>query len=207
MEHDISIRAHFERFPATVKGAFVLRGEGRDPRQVKIQAARVAELASRTAWPLEIAPVTLDVAPHLDLFVPFEFPITELGPGWYGLECDVEIDGVPEVVHPGEPFPMPWPRATTRRGSVAVGKAIPAGAGKARIESIECGGDSIRLKYEADEAVAFRFTADGAPVAVIAQDFDEDAGHGVTTAYPLLKTHSTLSIEARGGGSLDLKLP
>jgi hypothetical protein len=207
MGHDISIRAHFERFPATVKGAFVLRGEGRDPHQVRIQAARVAELASRTARPLEITPVTLDVAPHLDLFVPFEFPLTDLGPGWYGLECDVEIDGVPEVVHPGAPFPVPWPRATTRRGSVAVDRAIPAGSGKARIESVECGGDSIRVKYAADEAVAFRLTADGAPVAVIAQDFDEAAGHGVTTAYPVLKTQAVLSIEARGGGSLDVKLP
>ncbi|MGZ5127990.1 MAG: hypothetical protein ACXWH5_04790 [Actinomycetota bacterium] len=207
MEHDISIRAHFERFPATVKGAFVLRGEGRDPHQVKIQAARVAELASRTARPLEITPVTLDVAPHLDLFVPFEFPLTDLGPGWYGLECDVEIDGVPEVVHPGAPFPVPWPRATTRRGTVAVDKAIPAGSGKVRIEAVECGGDSIRVKYASDEAVAFRFTADGAPVAVIAQDFNEGAGHGLTTAYPVLKTQSQLSIEARGGGSLDVKLP
>lgn len=207
MAHDISIRAHFERFPATVKGAFVLRGEGRDPHQVKIQAARVAELATKTARPLEIAPVTLDVAPHLDLFVPFEFPLTELGPGWYGLECDVEIDGVPEVVHPGAPFPVPWPRATTRRGSVPVDKAIAAGSGKARIETLECGGDSIRLKYAADEAVAFRFSADGAPVAVIAQDFDEEGGHGVTTAYPVLRTQTTLSIEARGGGSIDLKLP
>jgi hypothetical protein len=207
MDHDISIRAHFERFPATVKGAFVLRGEGRDPHQVKIQAARVTELASRTARPLEIAPATLDVAPHLDLFVPFEFPLTDFGPGWYGLECDVEIDGVPEVVHPGAPFPVAWPRATTRRGAVSVDKAIAAGSGKARIEAIECGGDSIRLKYAADEAVAFRITADGAPVAVIAQDFDEAEGHGVTTAYPVLKTQSLLSIEARGGGSLDVKLP
>ena len=91
MEHAISIRAHFERFPATVKGAFVLRGARAVTRtRCKIQAARVAELASRTARPLEIDPVTLDVAPHLDLFVPFEFPLTELGPGWYGLECDVD---------------------------------------------------------------------------------------------------------------------
>ncbi|MEO8475703.1 MAG: hypothetical protein ABI572_01480 [Actinomycetota bacterium] len=207
MEHDISIRAHFERFPATVKGAFVLRGEGRDPRQVKIRAARVAELASGVARPLDIGPVTLDVAPHLDLFVPFEFPLTDLGPGWYGLECDVEIDGVAEVVHPGAPFSVPWPRATTRRGSVAVDKAIPAGRGKARIEALECGGDSIRIKYSADEAVAFVLTADGAPVAVIAQDFDHEAAHGVTTAYPLLRTQSTLAVEARGGGSLVVKLP
>jgi hypothetical protein len=207
MAHDISIRAHFERFPATVKGAFVLRGEGRDPHQVRIQAARVSELASKTARPLEIGPVTLDVAPHLDLFVPFEFPVTELGPGWYGLECDVEVDGVPEVVHPGAPFPVPWPRATTRRGVVRVDRPIVAGAGKARIEQVECAGDSIKLRYAAEEAIAFRLAADGSPVTVIAQAFDEGAGRGVTTAYPVLRTQSHLAIEARGGGSLEIKLP
>ena len=40
MDGEISIRAHYERFPATIKGAFVLRGEGRDPRQVRIEDAR-----------------------------------------------------------------------------------------------------------------------------------------------------------------------
>ena len=41
MDGEISIRAHYERFPATIKGAFVLRGEGRDPQQVRIEDARV----------------------------------------------------------------------------------------------------------------------------------------------------------------------
>ena len=85
----VSIRASFERFPATVKGAFVLRGADRNPHQVRIDAARVREISGRGALPIGLDPVTLDVAPNLDLFVPFEFAITELAAGWYGLECDV----------------------------------------------------------------------------------------------------------------------
>jgi len=82
----VSIRASFERFPATVKGAFVLRGADRNPHQVRIDAARVREFSGRGAVPIGLDPVTLDVAPNLDLFVPFEFGITELSAGWYGLE-------------------------------------------------------------------------------------------------------------------------
>ena len=79
---DISIRAHFERFPATVKGAFVLRGEGRDPHQVRIEArARARAGRAHGSQPIDLEPVTLDVAPNLDLFVPFEFPVTELEAG------------------------------------------------------------------------------------------------------------------------------
>ena len=113
-EERVSIRAHFERFPATVKGAFVLRGADRDPHQVRIVGARVREVAGGKGIPIGLEPATLDVAPNLDLFVPFEFPITELGAGWYGLECDVAVDGSPSSVQPGKRFAIPWPRATVR---------------------------------------------------------------------------------------------
>ena len=117
MDEQVSIRARFERFPATVKGAFILRGEDRDPHQVLFDAARVARggraarssrsasSRSRSTW-----------RPHRDVFVPFEFPIAELAPGWYGLECDVASTGSTESVRPGERFAVPWPRATVRRG-------------------------------------------------------------------------------------------
>ena len=41
-EERVSIRAHYERFPATVKGAFVLRGSDRDPHLVSGPAPGVA---------------------------------------------------------------------------------------------------------------------------------------------------------------------
>ena len=178
MDDRISIRAHYERFPATVKGAFVLKAAGRDPHQVRIESARLVELAGAGSHSIELQPATLDVAPNLDLFVPFEFPITELGPGWYGLVCDVLVDGVPSEEGAGDPFPIAWPRATVRRGTVAVGKAVAAGGGKVRIEQVECGGDSIRVMYAAEEPASLKLTVDGATVAQIAQVFDEAAGHG-----------------------------
>ncbi len=51
----------------------MLRGADRDPHQVRIDAARVREISGRSAAPIGLEPVTLDVAPNLDLFVPFEF--------------------------------------------------------------------------------------------------------------------------------------
>ena len=38
----VAIRAHFEKFPATVKGAFVLRSADRDPHLHQV-GRRVAE--------------------------------------------------------------------------------------------------------------------------------------------------------------------
>lgn len=208
MDDRISIRAHYERFPATVKGAFVLKAAGRDPHQVRIESARLVELAGAGSHSIDLQPATLDVAPNLDLFVPFEFPITELGPGWYRLACDVLVDGVPAEVRAGDPFPIAWPRATVRRGAVAVGKAVAAGSGKIRIEQVECGGDSIKVTYAAEEPALLKLTVDGMAVAQIAQEFDETAGVGRVTAYPVLKVHERLGIDVKGSAApLEVKLP
>jgi hypothetical protein len=208
MEDRIAIRAHYERFPATVKGAFVLKAAGRDPHQVRIESARLVELSGAGSHSIELQPATLDVAPNLDLFVPFEFPITELGPGWYRLACDVLVDGVPGEVRAGDPFPIAWPRATVRRGTIPVGKAVAAGGGKVRIEQVECGGDSIKITYTAEEPVSLKLTVDGMAVAQIAQVFDEEAGTGKVTAYPVLKVHERLGIDVKGAsGPVDVKLP
>jgi hypothetical protein len=204
----VSIRAHYERFPATIKGALVLRVADRDPHQVQILSATIAELAGRDHHPIGVGSMTLDVAPKLDLFVPFEFPVTELGPGWYGFTCEVTIDGDAAVVRPGDPFPVAWPRATVRRGAVTVAKTVDAGGEKVRLEQVDCSGDSIKVIYVADRAAPLKLTADGAPVAVIDEEFDEEAGRGRVTAYPLLKTQSSLAIQVRGAASaIEVKLP
>jgi hypothetical protein len=152
--------------------------------------------------------MTLDVAPTLDLFVPFEFPVTDLGPGWYGLECELMVDGDASVARPGKPFPVPWPRATVRRGAVPVGKAVDASGSKVRVEQIDCAGDSIRVGYTAPQAATLTLSADGAVVTVIDEEFDEEAGRGRVTAYPLLKTQSRLAIEVRGApAAMEVRLP
>ena len=58
------MRARFERFPATVKGAFIFRGEDPDPHQVVVSGARVTALGPGGSGPMPLAPVTLDVG-HL----------------------------------------------------------------------------------------------------------------------------------------------
>ena len=211
MDERVSIRAHYERFPATVKGAFVLRAADRDPHQVRIDAARVREVSGRGSQPIGLDAVTLDVAPNLDLFVPFEFPITELGAGWYGLECDVAIDGTAESVRPPKRFVVAWPRASVRRGAVKVGRSAQVRGGpKVRVEQIECGGDSIRITYVASpsEPAVVRLAADGAALPILEAEFDQESGHGRVTAYPLLRSQSHVAIEVRGAPTpIEVSLP
>ncbi len=206
----VSIRAHFERFPATVKGAFVLRGADRDPHQVRIDAARVREISGRGGLPIGLDAITLDVAPHLDLFVPFEFAITELNAGWYGLECDVVIDGTPATVRPPKRLSIAWPRGTVRRGTVSVNRSVQVDDGpKVRVEQVECGGDSIRLSYSVVpvEPVVIRLSGDGTPVPILETELLEE-GRGRVTAYPLLRTQSRLEIDVKGASArLDVRLP
>src|ERR687888_2045334 len=104
---DISLRARFERFPATVKGAFVVRGEDAYPHQVAFHEARVVRAPGPGGQAIPLTPVTLDVPPHKDLFVPFEFSIGEFEPGWYGLEADVEGDGERRAMPGGRRFFVP----------------------------------------------------------------------------------------------------
>ena len=137
----VSIRAKFERFPAAVKGALLVRGADGQPHQIRLEGARVAELGGGQAHPVGIEAVVLEASPNQDTFVPFEISTMEMAAGWYRLECEVVVDGVPSVVHPGEPFAMPWPRAAVRRGTVTIGAKVAAVA----LESVECLGDVIRV--------------------------------------------------------------
>jgi hypothetical protein len=202
----VSIRAHYERFPATVKGAFVLRGADADPHQVRIESTRVAEAGGGRSVPIEMDAVTLDVAPHRDLFVPFEVQTAELPAGWYGLECDVLVDGHPEIVRPGPRFPVAWPRATTRRGPIPVGAKLELADGTITIEQIDCGGDSIKIAYAADRPVTISLAADGTSMPVLESQFDEGAGRGKVVAYPLLRTHAVLTVRPSGADPFDVRL-
>ena len=77
----ISVRARFERFPATVKGAFILRGEDPNPHQVAFRSARIVTVGGRGERPFAMPDNILDVAPRQDVFVPFELPVSDLEPG------------------------------------------------------------------------------------------------------------------------------
>jgi len=198
----ISVRARFERFPATVKGAFIFRGEDRDPHQVVVGETRVTALGPGGSSPMPLAPVTLDVVPHRDVFVPFELPLAELEPGWYTLVCDVEVDGVPATFDGGKRFSVPWPRATVRRGQFKVGKRVRLGDQAVNVEQVDCSGDSIRVNLRVDPpgVVTLKLFADGRRLQVIESEFDEESGRARATAYPLMRADEVLRIELKGRG-------
>jgi hypothetical protein len=209
MDAPISVRARFERFPATVKGAFIFRGEDADPHQVVVSEARVSAVGGGGSSPLPMAPVTLDVVPHRDVFVPFE-----LDPGWYTLVCDLEVDGTRSTYDGGSRFAVAWPRATVRRGPVRVGERVRLGDTSVSVEQVDCGGDSIRiaLAVEPPSEVTVKLSADGRRLEVLELEIDEVSGKGRVTAYPLLRSDEVLRIALRGRGrgaeaSLDVPLP
>jgi hypothetical protein len=210
----LSVRARFERFPATVKGAFILRGEDADPHQVVFREANVVGIGLGVSRPMPMAGLTLDVVPHRDLFVPFEMPVSDLDPGWYTMTCDLEVDGVERSYDGGRRFSVAWPRATVRRGVVRVDRSIAVGDARVTVEQIECGGDSIRvhLRVEPPGPVMAKIAADGHRLEVLETEVDETTGRGRLTAYPLLRTHGTLRIDLRGRGrgaegSVEVDLP
>lgn len=201
-EMDISIRARFERFPATVKGAFVVRGEDANPHLVSFREARVVSVAGPGGVPLPMKPAVIDVPPHQDVFLPFEFSITDLDPGWYGLECDLDVDAVSRTMPGGRRFVVQWPRATVRRGSIAVDRAVALGEVSLRFEQLDCASDRIVLHYgvEPAHAVSLKLLADGERLGELSSEFDVDSGEGTLETYPLMRAHSSLRIEATGRG-------
>lgn len=214
MSEPISVRARFERFPATVKGAFIFRGEDADPHQVVVQGARVAGVGTGGSGPVPLAPVTLNVVPHRDVFVPFELSLSDLEPGWYTLVCDVQVDGSPSTYDGGRRFSVPWPRGTVRRGQVKVGRRVRVGDANVDIEQLDCTGDSIKVHLRIDPAgpVAVKLLADGRRLDVVDLELDEATGRGKVTAYPLLRLDGVLRIEIKGRGrgaqaGLDVPLP
>jgi hypothetical protein len=120
----------------------------------------------------------------------------------------VLVDGVPGEIRPGDRFVVAWPRASVRRGTVAVGKGIRAGSGRVTIEQVECAGDSIRVSYRAEQPAGIFLLADGMAVAIVDRRFDESTGAGKVVAYPALKAHERLSIKVKGTADpLEVKLP
>src|SRR4051794_12454942 len=112
----IAVRAKFERFPAAVKGALLLRGADGMPHQVRLESARAAELSGGSPQPVGVGAVVLEVSPTQETFVPFEVSTMDMAAGWYRLECDLVVDGGVDGIRPGGRVPLPWARAGRRGG-------------------------------------------------------------------------------------------
>jgi hypothetical protein len=210
----ISVRARFERFPATVKGAFILRGEDPNPHQVVLRAANVVGIGLGTSHRMPVAVLTLDVAPHRDVFVPFEMPVGELDPGWYTMTCDLDVDGTPRTYDGGRRFSAPWPRASVRRGLVKVGRSVTVDDVRVSIEQLECTGDCVKLHLVVvpPRPVTAKLAANGDRLEVLDTEQDETTGRMKVTAYPVLRAHSTLRLQIRAKprgaeAEVDVQLP
>ncbi len=203
MDDKVALRAAYERFPAAIKGAFLLRGADGLPHQVRIESARATDVAGRVSAPIAIEPSIIEVSPTMDTFVPFEVPTLDLASGWYQLGCDVQVDGVAHVAHPGARFLIPWPRSAVRRGTVDLRKK----AGPVMVESVECASDSVRVGYVAEKAPTITITADGAVLALIEVEHDDEAGRGRVVAYPALRAHGRLAVQVKGSPPIEVSLP
>jgi hypothetical protein len=199
----VRIKAAFERFPATVKGAFLLRGADGLPHQVRIEGAWASERAGRGKHPIQIEPMVLEVAPTMDTFVPFELPLIDLPSGWYQIGCDVVVDGVPSVEATGEPFTVPWPRSAVRRGSAAIGKK----SGSVKLESLECASDSVKVTFASEKAPSVKLLVDGEAHPVLEIEHDPETGRGTVVGYPVLRGQSRLVVEIKGEAAVEVRLP
>jgi hypothetical protein len=184
-----------------------MRGADGNPHQIRLDDARAVELSGHGSVSMGVQPSTLEVAPNRDLFVPFEFPIAELASGWYGVECQVAIDGSPGMVRPDARFVVPWSRGATRRDQVVIGKSVPVGGEKVRLDQLVCHVDTSELRYEGTEAT-ITLATDGTRVPTLETTFDAETGSGSVTAYPLLKVDHVLTISIKGAADpIEVLLP
>jgi hypothetical protein len=201
-EPPVSVRTRFEKFPATVKGAFVFRGEDGDPHQVVVRAGHVVRIPGSAGRPLPVQRLTVDVPPHEDVFVPFELPIADLDPGWYGFEIDVDVDGSPRKLPGDRRFPIPWPRGTVRTGTIRVDRDARLGEARVTVERLQLATDSttVRFSIRPPEPIAIRMEAGRSRLDVLSVDLDESSGAGTATAYPIGRKQQTVRIEFQQRG-------
>jgi hypothetical protein len=227
----VQVQTRFERFPASIKGAFVLKGGDGDPHAVTFDWARVARVPGGPTWPVTLEDRQLDVAPNRDLFVPFEVPVSEMEPSWYVLESSLRVDGGRSYTYSGRPFTIPWPRSDVRKGTIPVGKPARVGVQLFHIERVELGWDSAAILWRpqaegheaetgtrrAAEARA-SLVADGAELESLPDEsgsrLSEPRAEGErrSVTYPLMRSTRSLQLVMRfpsgdPGDPLSLQLP
>jgi hypothetical protein len=143
----VDVRTRFERFPASIKGAFVLRGADGNPHSARFVHAVVARIPSGPKKPVPMEDRMLDIAPGRDLFVPFEVAVSELEPSWYAIESVLQVDGWRTWEYSGRPFTIPWPRTDVRRGTVTVGRPVTVEGSEFVVERVEFGSDRTAVVW------------------------------------------------------------
>jgi hypothetical protein len=198
----VSVDTVFDRFPASVRGAVVIRALDPEPHQIRLLAVRVAEAhdPSREVQPVGVETVTVDVAPHREVLVPFDVPFSGLGPGWYCVVAEIEVDGTLRARGPeggGKRFVVPWPSSEVRRADLRPNLKI----GDAVIERIECKADRTAVRWRPGEATEqLRLSADKRRLPTVDVTDDPKSGARITVAHPTPKRADGLTIELTTGG-------
>jgi hypothetical protein len=209
-QQPVSVGVVFERFPASVRGALVVRGADADPHQVSLAAADVVELRAptRPARPVAVDRVTVELPPRSEVLLPFDIPFAGLDPGWYGVVAEVLVDGQQRVRGPsaqeGKRFVVAWPGQVVRRGTVEVQARIQVpGTAGALVERVDCKPDRaiVHWGHEPSDDPAFRqfgelrVLADGKPLPPLESSYQPAAGIRSTVVYPVLRAHRALGFE------------
>jgi hypothetical protein len=230
-ELPVRVQTRFERFPASIKGAFVLKGGDGDPHAVSFDWARVARIPTGPAVPIGLEDRQLDVAPNRDLFVPFEVAVSEMESAWYVVETSLRVDGGRSYAYAGKPFTIPWPRSEVRKGTIHVGETVRVGDLSFHVERVELGWDSAAVLWRAGEG---NEDADGgkamppeARAALIADGGElerlpdqagprlsepRNPGERRTVSYPLMRSARSLGVvmqlpSGEGSEPLTVQLP
>ena len=205
----VSVGVVFERFPASIRGAVVVRGTDPDPHQIELVEAWVAEAHawSRPVHPVATDPVVVDMAPRGEVLIPFDVSLAAMDPGWYVAAAEVDVDGQQRIRGPeeGKRFMVPWPRERVRKGVVAEDVAIRArGTKGAVIERIEGKADRTVIRWshapgEEPEFGDLRVSAGSRRLPVLDSSHDPATGARTTVAYPILANHRRLTVEVTAG--------
>jgi hypothetical protein len=198
----VSVGTVFDRFPASVRGAVVVRAQDHEPHQIRLLGVRVAQAhdQSKDVHRAGVDETTVDVAPHKEVLIPFDVPFAELGPGWFCVVADVEVDGSLRMTGPeggGKRFGVPWPAEEVRRLDLKPNLKV----GKAVVERIQSRPDrtEIRWRPPAKEPEAeLRVSAGSRRLPAVEATEDQRTGTRVTVTHPVPKRSEQLTIELSG---------
>ena len=215
----VLVRAIYERFPITIKGAFVLRGADPNPHTARIISAVIARIPSGPERPIAAPSTEMDVAPKRDLFLPFEASIGDLEPGWYEVRSRVRVDGSRLQEQSGKPFSVAWPRSAVRTGTIPVGKDLRVERRTISVDRVELRTDRAEVHWRADDppgagtAPELRLSAGRAALPALpptaAGGADARGGRRRAVFYPVPRgaTSLVLEISVGGRGTKHLTLP
>jgi hypothetical protein len=148
----VDVKTRFDQFPATIKGAFVMRGADGNPHAVDLQECAIERLPSGPGGrSVPMGDLRVNVGPLRDLFVPFEIGVADLEPGWYALRATVRVDAGRTWRFSSRAFVVPWPREQVRRGTVKVGRAVRAGDESFVIDAVEMRADCTVVTWHRED--------------------------------------------------------